>query len=79
MAISFEVNLDKLRRATWGHGEQLSQVLGITKMSLSRKLNQKQPILIAEINAIVRHLDLDARDFVFFVDEQKKVEIRSVA
>jgi hypothetical protein len=79
MTIRFDVNLDKLRRVTWGHGDDLARVLSITKRSLSRKLNQRQPILIAEINAIISHLNLDARDFVFFIDDQKKAEIRSVA
>lgn len=79
MAISFEVDLEKLRKATWGHGRDLSRILGITERSLSRKLNRKQPIIIDEINKILCHLDFDARDFVYFIDDAKKAEIRKAA
>ena len=79
MSILFEVDLEKLRRTTWGHGQALSQSLGITERSLSRKLNRKQPILVGEINQILKHLNLDARDFVYFIDNEKKAEIRNAA
>ena len=79
MAILFQVDLEKLRRATWGHGEMLTQALSTTKRSLSRKLNKRQPILIDEINTIIDTLNLDARDFVYFIDQDKKAEIKSAA
>jgi transcriptional regulator with XRE-family HTH domain len=79
MAIRFDVNMERLRRATHGHGLELQQVLGISKNSLSRKLNGFQPISIDEINIIIEALNLDARDFVYFVDTKKKAEIKKAA
>jgi len=79
MAIEFNVDLDKLRREVWGEREKVAQALSIAKNTVSRKLNQRIPIGIDEINKIIRVLNLDARDFVYFIDNEKKAEIKNAA
>ena len=79
MAIEFNVDLDKLRREVWGERDKVAQALSVAKNTVSRKLNQRIPIGIDEINKIIRVLNLDARDFVYFIDNEKKAEIKNAA
>ena len=79
MAIEFNVDLDKLRREDWGERDKVAQALSVAKNTVSRKLNQRIPIGIDEINKIIRVLNLDARDFVYFIDNEKKAEIKNAA
>lgn len=66
MAILFEIDLEKIKRAAWGHGDKLALALGVTKRSLSRKLNRKQILTIGEINQLIEVLDLDVRDLISY-------------
>lgn len=79
MAIEFSVDLNKIRREVWGKRDQVADALNLAKNTVSRKLNQRIPISIDEINTIIRVLNLDARDFVYFIDHEKKAEIKIAA
>jgi transcriptional regulator with XRE-family HTH domain len=74
--VKFEVNLEKLRQQARGYAKVIAEALNISTISVSRKLNGHQWVSNDEINTIIEVLNLDARDFVFFVDTQKQVEIR---
>jgi transcriptional regulator with XRE-family HTH domain len=62
------ISLWYIRFHASGKGAKIAQELGITRQSLSRKLNGHQPLRVEEINKIATYLGIDVDRFIADVD-----------
>ena len=59
-----EIDTERLKKECWGRGEEIADLLGITKTSLSRKLHGHQRIFLDELNQIALFLNRSTKSFL---------------
>ena len=79
MAITMKIDLLRLRDDLHGRGKIVAQKMGITPVQLSKKVRGRALMRIEDLNAIVRFLDRDVREYLIWNEDDKKSENKNAA